>query len=376
MLSSSFLDHFQSLEDPRSKNHRNKLHKLEDMLVITILASICSADNWVDIVEFGKSKMPWLKTFLELPHGIPSHDTFSRIFSLLNPAQLQSCFLSWTESIYKKTNNEIIAIDGKTLRRSYDKEGTKGAIHMVSAWAVHNKMVLSQVKTDDHSNEITAIPKLIDALDLKGTTVTIDAMGCQQSIAEKIISNEADYVLSLKGNQGNLYESVRELFLHGLENNFKRVQHNYYEDITKDHGRLEVRKYWLINKNEESEATADLVWPGLKSVGMSECSRYIKGKESTEYRFYLLSFTEDAQRFSEAARGHWNVEVNLHWSLDVSFNEDQNRSRIDNSAENLAVIRHIALNALKKEKSKIGISAKRKKAGWSNSYLRKILGCL
>lgn len=375
-LSESFLNHFAKLKDPRNENHRNKQHLLSDILVLTILAVICGAESWVDVEDFGYSKEDWLKTFLKLPHGIPSHDTIGRLYSLLDAKQLQGCFLSWINTLVTTNKGEIIAIDGKTLRNSYDRGGTRKALHMISAWAVNNRLVLAQVKTDEKSNEITAIPDLLDILDLKGATVTLDAMGCQKEIAEKIISKEADYVLSLKGNQGTLHDAVKDLFTYALDNNFKRVSHSYYEEIEKDHGRIETRCYWLVSNETDSENQTSIFWPGLKGLGMSRYTRQIKDNITTEYRFYLTSFNNDAKRFAEAARGHWNVEINLHWSLDVSFHEDLCRVRTGYAAENFAIIRHIALNMLKNEKtSKVGIATKRKKAGWDHRYLAKILEC-
>lgn len=321
-LSETFLMHFSSLNDPRIENHRNKQHLLSDILVLTILSVICGADSWVDVENFGYAKEDWLRTFLKLPHGIPSHDTIGRLFCLLDPKQLQECFLSWVNSLVTTNEGEIIAIDGKTLRNSYDRGGTRKALHMVSAWAVNNKLVLGQVKTDEKSNEITAIPQLLDILDIKGATVTLDAMGCQKEIAEKIIAKEADYVLSLKGNQGTLHDAVNDLFAYALENNFKRVPHTYYEEVEKDHGRIENRCYWLVSNEVDSENQTSIHWPGLKGLGMSSYTRQIKETVTTEFRFYLVSFGNDVKRFAQAARSHWNIEINLHWSLDVSFNED------------------------------------------------------
>lgn len=375
-LSKSFLNHFATLKDPRNENHRNKLHLLSDILVLTILAVICGAESWVDVEDFGYSKEDWLKTFLKLPNGIPSHDTIGRLYSLLDAKQLQNCFISWVNTLVTTSKGEIIAIDGKTLRNSYDRGGTRKALHMISAWAVNNRLVLAQMKTDEKSNEITAIPDLLNILDIKGATVTLDAMGCQKEIAEKIISKEADYVLSLKGNQGTLHDAVRDLFTYALDNNFKRVPHSYYEEIEKDHGRIETRSYWLVSNEADSENQTSILWPGLKGLGMTRYTKQIKDNITTEYRFYLTSFNDDAKRFAEAARGHWNVEINLHWSLDVSFHEDLCRVRTGYAAENFAIIRHIALNMLKHERtSKVGIATKRKKAGWDHRYLAKILEC-
>jgi len=244
---------------------------------------------------------------------------------------------------------------------------------MVNAWAVKNRLVLGQVKTEAKSNEITAIPKLLDMIDVSNSIVTIDAMGCQKKIAQKIIDKKAGYVLGLKGNQGTLYDEVQDLFVYAKANEFRRVKHEYYEEFDKDHGRLETRRYWLISP-KNSKLSANLRWPGLQGVGVTYCQREVNGKTSKEYRYYLVSFAENVKRFARAARGHWNVEINLHWSLDVSFSEDYCRSRTGHSAENFAILRAIALNLLKQENSKKGgISVKRKRAGWDHQYLRKVL---
>lgn len=373
-LSKSFLSHFSVLEDPRLESHRNKRHQLSDILVLTILAVICGAESWVDVEHFGQSKKRWLKKFLELPNGIPSHDTIGRVFILLNAEQLQTCFLSWINSLISVEAGEVVAIDGKTLRNSYDRDGSHRALHMISAWAVNNRVVLGQMRTEDKSNEITAIPKLLDMLELKGATVTIDAMGCQTKIAKKIISKKADYVLSLKGNQGHIHDAVKDLFTYAVANDFKRVTHHYFEEIEKDHGRIETRRYWLIEQGEDERKENGVCWPGLKGVGMSAYTREIGDEITTELGFYLSSFGDDVKRFANAARSHWNVEINLHWSLDVSFHEDLCRVRKGEAPQNFAIIRHIALNMLKSEtSSKVGISSKRKKAGWDKRYLAKVL---
>jgi predicted transposase YbfD/YdcC len=368
-LSTLFVEHFSLLEDPRVDNH-NKRHLLSDVLVITILAVICGAESWVDIHHFGKAKYEWLSTFLELPNGIPSHDTFGRVFAALNSEQLQKCFIEWINTLANMTENEIVAIDGKTVRRSFNKN--KGAIHMVSAWAVQNSLVLGQIKTAEKSNEITAIPELLNMLDVEGATVTIDAMGCQQAIAEKILEKKADYVLALKANQPSLFDKVQELFVYAQHHDFKKLAHDYYEELDKGHGRIERRQYWLTAGRTSLESAE--TWPGLKSLGMVRATREINGQTTTETRLYLVSFSNDAKRFAQAVRQHWNVENNLHWSLDVSFHEDLCRVRVGHAAENFSVIRRLALNLLKNEKTlKVGIIAKRKRAGWDSDYLAKVL---
>lgn len=370
-LSISFLEHFKVLNDPRTNNH-NKRHSLTDILVLTILAVICGAESWVEVEEFGESKFIWLKTFLELPNGIPSHDTIGDLFARLDPQELQNSFLAWISSLVQITDGEIVAIDGKTLRGSYDTEKNRGPIHMVSAWANQNKVVLGQVKTHEKSNEITAIPELLKMLDIKGCTVTIDAMGCQKKIAEKIIEKEANYVLALKGNQGIPHMVVQTFFENALESSFKGISHDFYEETNGDHGRIEVRKYFITS--DLSWLYDRKLWAGLSSVGMVQSTRIVGKKTTVENRFYLTSLCCDAKKFGHAVRSHWGIENSLHWCLDVGFHEDDCRVRKGNAAENFGIIRHIALNLLKKEtKSKIGIQAKRKKSGWSHQYLLKVL---
>ncbi len=370
-ISESFLKHFENLQDPRMKNNHNKRHSLTDILVLTILAVICGAESWVDVEEFGDLKQGWLETFLSLPNGIPSHDTIGGVFARLSPETLQDSFLSWINSLVEISNGEIIAIDGKTLRHSYGRAINRKAIHMISAWACNNKLVLGQMKVDEKSNEITAIPELLKMIDIKGCTITIDAMGTQKEIAKQIIQQEADYILALKGNQGIPHMVVEDYFQKGLKNNFLGINFDYFEEIDKDHGRIEIRKCWMVS--DLKWLYDRIFWSGLKSVGMVQSTRIIDDKETTETRFYLISFDNDAERFGRSVRSHWQVEA-LHWSLDVSFNEDDCTVRKGNAAENFSTIRRIALNLLKKEDSrKVGIKTKRKKCGWSNQYLLKVL---
>lgn len=370
-ISESFLKHFTNLEDPRIKNNHNKRHSLTDILVLTILAVICGAESWLDVEEFGDIKEDWLKTFLELPNGIPSHDTIGNIFARLSPEVLQESFLSWINTLVEISDGEIIAIDGKTLRHSYDNARNRNAIHMISAWASNNKLVLGQLKVDEKSNEITAIPELLKMIDIKGCTITIDAMGTQKEIARQIIHQEADYVLALKGNQGIPHMVVEDYFQEAQRKQFFGINYDYFEETNKDHGRIEIRKYWTISDLHWLYDRP--LWEGLKSVGMVQSTRIIDEKETTERRFFLMSFANDAKRFGHSVRKHWEVE-SLHWFLDVSFNEDDCRVRKGNAAENFSTIRRIALNLLKKENSrKVGIKTKRKKCGWSNNYLLKVL---
>ncbi len=369
--SASLLRHFEKIDDPRTEYLIE--HQLLDIIAITICAVICGAESWGEIEEYGYSKQQWLQKFLALPNGIPSRDTIRRLFAQLDPEQLQSCFLSWIKTIAQLTEGEIIAIDGKTLRHSYDRGKNKGAIHMVSAWASENSLVLGQVKVKEKSNEITAIPQLLKFLEIQGCIVTIDAMGTQKEIANLIIEQGGDYILSLKGNQGNIHQDVEQLFNWGHKTNFENIPHEAYQTINKGHGRIEIRRHWLLSSVEHL-IDAHL-WSGLKRVGMIESERKIEGKPPTiERRYYLLSLDGGVERFAQAVRSHWCIENRLHWCLDVAFNEDDSRIRSGYAPENMSLIRHIALNLLSKETSvRAGKKAKRKKAGWDNAYLAKVL---
>ena len=368
--SSSLLKHFETLEDPRTAYLIE--HRLLDIVALTICAVVCGAEGWEDIEAYGRSKLEWLKTFLELPNGIPSHDTVSRVFARLEPSKLQECFVSWVKAIAQLSEGEVIAIDGKSVRHSYDKGKGKGAIHMVSAWASENRLALGQVKVADKSNEITAIPQLLNILDIQGCIVTIDAMGAQKEIANQITEQGADYVLSLKGNQGNLHQDVQQLFDWASKTDFKDIEHELYQTIDKGHGRLEKRRYYLLG-NVEYLVDAHQ-WKGLKRVGMIESERHIEGKPTTtERRYYLTSLDGGVERFARASRGHWGIENRLHWSLDVVFREDDSRIRSDHSPENMTLIRKIALNLLTKEPSKGSKKRKRLKAGWDNDFLIQVL---
>lgn len=358
------LQYFTGINDPRID--RTKAHLLEDIIVIAILTVLCGGDTWNDMEDFGKEKEQWLRTILKLPEGIPSHDTFNRVFSLLDPTALETCFIQWTSSVSSLTEGEVISIDGKSLCGSRDKD-KKRIVHMVSAWADVNNIVLGQLKVDDKSNEITAIPELLNLLVLKGCIVTIDAMGCQREIASAIISGEADYILALKGNQGNLLEQTEDSF------RFLEVQ-SVSEETDAGHGRVERRVCTVVNDLSLVEQKEQ--WEGLKCLVRIEAERYMKssGKTETETRYYISSLPADATLLNHSIRSHWNIENKLHWTLDVAFNEDNSRKRAGHAAQNFSVLNRIALNLLKNEtSSKRGIKGKRLKAAWSNLYLEKVL---
>jgi predicted transposase YbfD/YdcC len=369
-LVASLSEHFGRLDDPREEALVE--HKLLAMLVIAVCAVICGADTWVEVETFGQARQDWLERFLDLPHGIPSHDTFGRVFACLSSHQFQRCFASWIQAVFTVSSGQVIAIDGKTLRRSYDRGCNKAAIHMVSAWANANHLVLGQVKTEAKSNEITAIPELLKLLEVKGCIVTIDAMGCQKAIAADIIDRGGDYVLALKGNQGRLAEQVKQFFTQAQVNQFAGIAYEYHETVDGGHGRVEVRRYWTVTVPPEITEAAK--WKGLQTIGMVESERHIGAKVTHETRYYISSLDRDAKRFGQAVRGHWGIENKLHWSLDVTFNEDGCRIRQGQAAENFSVLRHLALNLLQQDKTtRLGIKAKRFKAAVDPQYLAKLL---
>ncbi len=367
----ALMDHFSDLDDPRVE--RTKKHHLFDIVVITICAVIADADTWVEVADFGRDREPWFRTFLDLPHGIPSHDTFNRIFRRLDPQQWQACFLSWIQAVNQVTEGQIVPIDGKTLRRSHDKTLGKKAIHMVSAWASENRVVLGQVKVDEKSNEITAIPVLLEMLAISGCIVTIDAMGCQKDIAAKVIDKKAQYLLALKDNQRNLYEAVQALFAKVQQGTL--TPQAYHKTEEKSHGRPEIRECWTISDPKVIAALPNFsAWKGLQTVVMVRAEQQRGHKTMTDDRFYISSLPGDAEKILQAVRTHWSIENSLHWVLDIAFAEDQCRIRTGHGAQNFAVLRHLALNLLKQETTvKSGIKAKRKKANRSEDYLLKVL---
>jgi len=367
----SLLEPFEKVEDPRVE--RQMRHELIDVIGVALCAVICGAQCWTEIEQFGNAKKDWLQTFLKLPNGIPSHDTFGRVFAAINPVDFQSAFVNWVKDVNGVFNDEIIAVDGKCLRGSHDRASGKAAIYMVSAWATNNRLVLGQVMTDEKSNEITAIPELLHSLVIKDCIITIDAAGCQKKSAAQIREQGGDYVLALKGNQSNLHQDTIDYFEIASKDKFKGIQHDYFEETDGGHGRVEVRRYWTLTQPDWLAGIE--AWRDISMLGMVEAERHVGEKISVEKRYYIASLKGDAKQFAKAVRGHWGIENRLHWCLDVGMGEDAYRSREGNSAANFAVLRHAALNLLKVDKTKkIGIKAKGKTCGWDHGYLLRILG--
>jgi predicted transposase YbfD/YdcC len=365
--------HFGELKDPRAAHSIE--HKLIDILIITICATICGANDWEAIAQYGRTKQDWLKTWLELPNGIPSPDTFNRIFARLKPEELQRCFIGWMQAVQTVTEGELLNIDGKTLRGAKEAGNSRSLIHMVSVWSASQHLVLAQQKVSEKSNEITAIPALLKLLSVRGCLVSIDAMGCQTEIAKVIIEQGADYVLALKGNQGDLHTDVSQLFTSARKQDFKNIEHQFHSIVETGHGRMETRRYWTMGNTEYLLGAQK--WSGLRSIGMVESQREMNGKVSIEQRYYILSLESDVHRFAAAVRSHWSIENQLHWILDVGFAEDAAQSCSGYSSENLAVIRHIGINLLSRDKeSKVGVKTRRLQAGWDENYLKTVLSAL
>jgi predicted transposase YbfD/YdcC len=377
---SSLVAHFAQVPDPRIE--RRKDHDLVDILVIGVCTLLCAGETFNDMEDFGKAKYDWFKSFLRLRNGIPSHDTFNRVFAALDPKEFLDCFLRWTQSLREAVAQEIVALDGKALRRALNKD--QSVKYMVSAWAESNGLVLGQLKVADKSNEITAVPELLRVLELSGCIVTIDAMGCQKKIAKEIIEADADYVLALKGNQETVHQEVKSFLdaalleqqtprLAGAKLSTAAATLASVETVEKDHGRLETRRYF---QSDQLNWFADRPkWEGLRSVGMVESTREVDGKITLERRYYLSSLPLGAETFARAVRSHWGVENKVHWVMDVCFREDQSRARAGYAAENLATLRRLALNLLKREKTKKrGIRGKQLNASWDHAYLLRLLG--
>jgi len=363
-------DHFHTLTDPRRR--REVTYPLINIVTIAICAVICGADDFVAIAEFGRKRRKWLSQFLDLSAGIPSHDRFNAILGALKPAEFESCLLSWISDLHEITQGQIVAIDGKTLRHSFDAASSKSAIHMVSAWATENLITLGQVVVDQKSNEITAIPKLLEMIELSGCLVTIDAMGCQTEIAQKIVDQGADYVLAVKDNQPTLFHGIAEFYLNHSEDDFARTKVSVHRTRDHDHGRREKREYFVCPVPDDLPGCAR--WPELAAIGMAITYRTIKGKETAEVRYYILSKKLSGRRFGQAVRGHWSIENRLHWQLDVTFQEDQSRLRKGHADVNFSSLRRTALSLLKNNHSlKVGVKNKRLAAGWDEEYLAQVL---
>jgi predicted transposase YbfD/YdcC len=361
--------HFAGLTDPR---RRKVTYPLINIVTIALCAVIAGADDFVTIATWGRQKRAWLARFLDLQGGIPSHDRFNAVFKAIKPAEFERCLLSWITSLHEVTAGQLVAIDGKTLRQSFDKADAKSAIHMVSAWATANHISLGQVVVDAKSNEITAIPKLLELLDVSGCLVTIDAMGCQAEIAEKIVGGKADYVLAVKGNQPTLHEGIVAFFLDHMDDDFARVRVSRHETIEHGHGRDEHRTYYVCDVPEDLPDRAR--WRGLKRIGIAISDTVRGGKACDDVRYYILSKKLSARRFGAAVRGHWGIENSLHWQLDMSFGEDRSRIRKGHADANFAIVRRMALSLLKNEKSqKVGVKTKRLTAGWNDDYLEQVL---
>ena len=355
-MSKSLVEHFETLPDPRVD--RTKRYPLIEIILLVIAGTVSGCEGWKEIKDFGELKLAWLRKFLPYKEGIPVDDTLARVMRKLDTKAFQSHFIAWMQSVAETTSGSVIAIDGKTLRGSHNRRDGKSAIHMVSAWSSENGLVLAQEKTSEKSNEITAIPELLDVLALKGCIVTIDAMGCQSAIAEKIIKHKADYVLALKGNQGHLHQEVKDFFEIAHAHDFKHVPHEYHEEYDTGHGRIEYRQCWMLSP-PASHFTTTEKWVGLKSIVMVKSRRELSDKVTEDTRFYISSLMPDAKKTLHAVRAHWGIENSLHWVLDVTFNEDDSRIRMDAAPENFAIMRHIALNLIKNDTS-IKASVKRK----------------
>lgn len=367
--SAQITKHFASLTDPR---RRKVTYPLINIVTIALCAVIAGADDFVTIAAWGRQKRAWLARFLDLSNGIPSHDRFNAVFKALKPGEFERCLLSWVTSLHEVTAGQVVAIDGKTLRQSFDKAAGKLAIHMVSAWATANHISLGQVIVEEKSNEITAIPKLLELVEISGASVTIDAMGCQTEIAAKIVERKGDYVLAVKGNQPSLHAGVVEFFLDHLEDDFARVKVGRHETTEHGHGRDEHRTYYVCDVPEDLPDRAR--WKGLKRIGMAISDTVRGGKACDDVRYYILSKRMSARRFGATVRGHWGIENSLHWQLDVSFGEDRSRVRKGHADANLSLVRRTALSLLRNERSqRVGVKTKRLTAGWNDDYLEQVL---
>lgn len=363
-----FLEHFSGLEDPRQR--AKVLYPLDEVLLLTLCAVLSGAEGWVAVGLFGEKKLDFLRRFLPFSHGTPSHDQLGLIFAALDPAQFQACFIAWSEALSDAVGG-VVAVDGKTLRRSFDRAGGKAPIHMISAWSSRQRLVLGQRQVDDKSNEITAIPQLLDLLSLKGAIVTIDAMGCQRDIAAKILDKEADYLLGLKGNQGTLRDDVELLFSEQAERDFAELEIDRQQTVDADHGRLETRRIlatedidWLRERHP---------WAGLRSVVAVTARRETADKTSTETRYFITSLPANAEVIAKAVRDHWGIENGLHWVMDMTFRDDECRIRKKNAPANFVAVKHMATNLLRKAPGKESLRSKRHMAAWDDEFLQKIV---
>jgi predicted transposase YbfD/YdcC len=365
----AFEDHFADVSDPR---RREGTYPLINILFIAVCAVTCGADDFVAIAEFGRSKRKFLAKFLDLSEGIPSHDRFNAIFGAIKPAEFEKCLLSWIAALHEITDGQVVAIDGKTLRRSFDAGSSKAAIHMVSAWATANHISLGQVVVDEKTNEITAIPKLLKMLELSGALVTIDAMGCQTEIAEEVVEAGADYVLAVKGNQPTLHDGLTFFFADHRDDDFARVNVRRYETHEHGHGRDEMRLYYICPAPKDLRDKER--WRNLRAIGLAVNKTIRNGKECIESRYYIVSKFLSAKRFAEAVRNHWAIENRLHWQLDVTFQEDQSRIRKGHADANFSSLRRTALSLLKNNKTKkVGVKNKRLAAALNEDYLTEVL---
>jgi predicted transposase YbfD/YdcC len=368
-MSASILEHFTSLEDPRIE--RRQRHALADLVLLTICAVVSGANGWEAIEDFGREKLDWLRQFAPFENGVPSHDGMANVIARLSPKGFQACWLSWTQSVAEITDGEVIAVDGKTARGSRDRRRGRQPLHMVSAWACANRLVLGQEATREKSNEITAIPKLLELLELKGCLVTIDAMGCQSAIAAQIVAQGADDVLGLKGNQSALQKAVEDDWTVAQQADFAHVKADFTEELDKDHGRMEVRRDWITDDLRTLPNVAR--WTGLRRIGMVERTGVSHGQESLERRDFINSIAPDAARFAHAVREHWGVENRLHWRLDVIFGDDASRIRKGQAPAIMTSVRHLSMNLFDQEGSAIRLAKKRRKAAWNDDYRAKVV---
>ncbi len=370
-MTNNFIHHFSIIPDPRIERH--KQHQLIDILFLSVCAVLSGAEGWEDIEDFGLAKLAWLKRYLPFENGIPKHDTIARVLSRLEPSSIQHCFIHWVQDIAQAAQMNVIAIDGKTARGSFKTKSRKDALHMVSAWSCGHGLVLGQHRVDTKSNEITAIPKLLELLDIKDSTITLDAMGCQHDIVDKIIEKGGDYVIALKGNQGHLHEEVKDWFYHAQHNKLKNIASSQYEHTDSGHGRIEVRRCLQLEINHDWLTSAEK-WSSIKSVVRIESQRHIGEKTTIEHRYYISSHSLNAERLNGIIRNHWGVENSLHWTLDMTFREDDSRIRRGNAAEVMNVFRKLALNTLKLNKTrKASMKRKLKMAALDDDFRAELL---